>query len=113
MLLLVYEFQLSRENPFEKRLLPQNPFCGFGSNWLSLLDLSLVCALSINASSIVLLLRRFRFLHIRTVAAVLIWLVVALLILNSYFRSVWILLTAIVTVIIAVLIYFSPQLRKR
>jgi general stress protein CsbA len=52
-------------------------------------------------------------LHIRTVAAVLIWLVVALLILNSYFRSVWILLTAIVTVIIAVLIYFSPQLRKR
>jgi len=52
-------------------------------------------------------------MHIRTVAAILMWLVVVLLILNSYFRSVWIFLLAIAAIITIVLIYFSPQLRKR
>jgi len=52
-------------------------------------------------------------LHIRTMAAILIWLVVVLLILNNYFRSGWILLIVIATIIIAFLVYFSPQLRKR
>jgi len=52
-------------------------------------------------------------LHIRTVAAILMWLIVILLILNNYFRSGWIFWIAIAAMIITVLVYFSPQLRKR
>jgi len=53
-------------------------------------------------------------LHVRTIAAILMWLVVVLLILNNYFfRSGWVLLMVIATIIIAFLVYFSPQLRKR
>jgi len=52
-------------------------------------------------------------MHVRTVAVILMWLVVVLLILNSYFKSGWIFLIAIATIITTVLIYFSPQLRER
>ncbi len=51
-------------------------------------------------------------LQIRTVAAILIWFVAALLILNMRLRSVWMLLISIVMMIIAVVVYFIPRLRK-
>jgi nucleoside recognition membrane protein YjiH len=51
-------------------------------------------------------------LQIRTVAAILAWVVVALLLLNSIFRSEWILPISIVLTVIAVLVYFSPNIRK-
>jgi len=51
-------------------------------------------------------------LHIRTIAAILAWVDVALLIANFYFKSESILLMSIAIVIIAVLIYFIPRLRK-
>ncbi len=51
-------------------------------------------------------------LHIRTVAAILIWLVAALLILNMMFKSGWILLISIAMMITAVVIYFIPRLRR-
>jgi len=51
-------------------------------------------------------------LKIRTVAAILVWFVVALLLLNRFFRSEWILPIAIVLTVIAVLVYFSPRIRK-
>jgi len=51
-------------------------------------------------------------LQIRTVAAILIWFVAALLILNLMFRARWILLISIAIMIMAVVIYFIPRLRK-
>jgi len=52
-------------------------------------------------------------LHIRTISAILAWVVVSLLIANLYLKSELILLISIAIVIIAVLIYFIPRLRKR
>ena len=51
-------------------------------------------------------------LHIRTVATILIWFVVALLILNKFSRSGWIWLIAIAMTIMAVIVYFIPRIRK-
>ncbi|HDQ05454.1 MAG TPA: hypothetical protein ENN36_01875 [Candidatus Bathyarchaeota archaeon] len=51
-------------------------------------------------------------MQIRTVAAILAWCVVALLLLNSFFRSEWVLPISIVLTVIAVLVYFSPRLSK-
>lgn len=51
-------------------------------------------------------------MHIKTVAAIIAWFVVALLLLNNIFRSEWIMPIAIALTIIAVLAYFSPRLRK-
>ncbi|MDH5389904.1 MAG: hypothetical protein OEX10_01965 [Candidatus Bathyarchaeota archaeon] len=51
-------------------------------------------------------------MHIRTVAAILIWFVVALLILNKFLRSGWIWLISIAVMILAVIVYFIPRLRK-
>jgi len=51
-------------------------------------------------------------LQIRTVAAIIAWFVVALLLLNRVYRSEWILPIAIALTVIAVLVYFSPRLRK-
>jgi hypothetical protein len=51
-------------------------------------------------------------LQIRTVAVILMVFVVALLFLNGYFRSGWIWLTSIAMVIVAVIVYFIPTLRK-
>ena len=50
--------------------------------------------------------------HIRTVAAILMLFVVALLILNKFLRSEWIWLISIAIMIMAVLFYFIPRLRK-
>jgi len=50
--------------------------------------------------------------HIRTVAAILMLFVVALLILNKFLRSEWIWFMSIAIMIMAVLIYFIPRLRK-
>jgi nucleoside recognition membrane protein YjiH len=51
-------------------------------------------------------------MKIRTVAAIMVWFVVALLLLNMVFKSEWILPISITLTVIAVLIYFSPRLRK-
>ena len=51
-------------------------------------------------------------MHIRTVAAIMVWFVVVLLFLNRLLRSEWITPIAIVLTVIAVLVYFSPRLRK-
>ena len=51
-------------------------------------------------------------MHIKTFAAILVWLVVVLLLLNNAIRSEWILPIGIVLTIIAVLAYFSPRLKK-
>ncbi len=53
-----------------------------------------------------------RELHIRTVAAILIWIAVALLLLNNFFRSEWLFLIPIAFILLAVLLYFVPRLRK-
>jgi len=53
-----------------------------------------------------------RQLQIRTVAAIIVWVVVALLLLNRVLRSQWVLPISIALTIIAILVYFSPRLRK-
>jgi len=52
-------------------------------------------------------------LHVRTVLPILVWVAVALLILNIYLRSGWIFLVSITLVSIAVVIYFIPVIRAR
>jgi hypothetical protein len=51
--------------------------------------------------------------HVRTVAAILVWFVVALLLLNRLLKSEWILPISIVLTVIAVIIYFSPRFRRK
>ena len=51
-------------------------------------------------------------LHIRTLAAILMWFVLVLLLLNKFLGSEWIWLISITMVILAVLVYFIPRLRK-
>lgn len=51
-------------------------------------------------------------LQIRTVAAVVMLFVVALLFLNIYLRSGWIWLISIAMMIVAVIVYFIPTVRK-
>jgi heme/copper-type cytochrome/quinol oxidase subunit 2 len=51
-------------------------------------------------------------MHVRTLAAILLWFVVALLLLNRLLKSEYILPISIVLTVIAVLIYFSPRFRR-
>ena len=51
-------------------------------------------------------------MQIRTVSAIIVWFVVALLLLNNALRLDWIMPTAIALTVIAVILYFSPRLRK-
>ena len=51
-------------------------------------------------------------MHIRTVAAIIVWIVVAMLLLNRVLNSEWVLPLAIVLTAVAVLVYFSPNLKK-
>lgn len=51
-------------------------------------------------------------LQIRTVAAILAWIVVALLIINTSLKSEWIWLTSIALVVVALIAYFFPRLRE-
>jgi len=51
-------------------------------------------------------------LHVRTVAAILVWFVVVLLLLNNYLRSEWIFSISIALIILTVLIYFFLGRRK-
>ncbi|UCE43817.1 MAG: hypothetical protein JSV57_05560 [Candidatus Bathyarchaeota archaeon] len=51
-------------------------------------------------------------LQIRTIAAILMLFAVALLFLNSYLESGWVWLISVALVIVAVLVYFIPTLRK-
>jgi len=50
--------------------------------------------------------------QIRTLAAILAWIVVALLLLNGIIRSQWFIITSIVLAAFAVLLFFSPRWRK-
>jgi len=52
-------------------------------------------------------------LHVRTVAAIMMWFVVVLLILNRFLlKSGWIWLISVALTIMAVIVYFIPRLRK-
>ncbi|MDG6223071.1 MAG: hypothetical protein IAX21_01750 [Candidatus Bathyarchaeota archaeon] len=51
-------------------------------------------------------------IQIRTVAAILAWIVVALLLLNGMIKSQLVIIAAIVLTVIAVLLYFSPRFIK-
>ena len=52
-------------------------------------------------------------MHGRTVAAIMMWLVVALLILNRFLlKSGWIWVISITLILMAVILYFIPRLRK-
>jgi threonine/homoserine/homoserine lactone efflux protein len=50
--------------------------------------------------------------QVRTLAAILAWIVVALLLLNGMIRSVWVTVASIVLTGVAVLLYFSPRWTK-
>ena len=52
-------------------------------------------------------------MHVRTVLPILVWVAVALLILNIYLRSEWIFLMSIALIVAAVVIYFIPVIRVR
>lgn len=51
-------------------------------------------------------------MHIKTVAAILVWVVVVLLLLNNMLKSDVIMPIGITLTIIAVVAYFSPRLKK-
>lgn len=51
-------------------------------------------------------------LHHRTVSAILVWVAIALLILNGYLKSSWVFLIGVAMVIIAVVVYFIPRLSR-
>jgi hypothetical protein len=51
--------------------------------------------------------------QIRTVAAIIVWIVVALLLLNRIFMADWVLPIAIVLTAVALVIYFSPRFLKK
>jgi len=51
-------------------------------------------------------------LQIRTISAILAWIVVALLIANFTFKSELIILISVAIVVIAILIYFLPRFKK-
>ena len=52
-------------------------------------------------------------MQIRTVAAIIVWIVVALLLLNRIFMADWVLPIAIVLTAVALVIYFSPRFLKK
>jgi hypothetical protein len=52
-------------------------------------------------------------LQVRTVAVIIVWVVVVLLLLNRLFMLEWVTPLAIVLTVIAVLIYFSSRIRKK
>ena len=52
-------------------------------------------------------------LQIRTAAAIVMLFVVALLFLNVYLRSGWIWLISLAMMILGILLYFIPTLKKR
>ena len=72
---------------------------------------SIRCLLTYN-STLMKVLPEGVALQIRTIAVILMVFVVALLFLNSYLRSGLIWLTSIAMVIVAVIVYFIPTLRK-
>ena len=52
-------------------------------------------------------------MHVRTIAAIIVWIVVILLLLNRAIRLDWITPLSIGLTIVAVIIYFSPRFRKK
>ncbi|NIO37035.1 hypothetical protein GTO27_04960 [Candidatus Bathyarchaeota archaeon] len=52
-------------------------------------------------------------MHVRTVAAIIMWFTVVLLMLNRFLlKSGWIWLISVALAIVAFMIYFAPRLRK-
>ncbi len=51
-------------------------------------------------------------MHVRTVAAILVWVAAVLLLINTHFRSEWILLLSIALIVLTVVIYFRAGRRK-
>jgi ABC-type uncharacterized transport system permease subunit len=52
-------------------------------------------------------------MHIKTVAAILAWIVVALLLLNGLIKSQWVVIVAIILAAFAILLYFAPRFIKK
>jgi hypothetical protein len=52
-------------------------------------------------------------LNVRTVSAILVWVVAVLLMLNNYFRSELLFYGSIAMLVVAILVYFIPRLRKQ
>jgi hypothetical protein len=48
----------------------------------------------------------------KTISAILVWIAIAVLLLNGYFKSQWILLTGIAIVVIAITVYFFHRLTR-
>ena len=51
-------------------------------------------------------------MHIKTVAAILAWIAVALLLLNGLIKSQWVVIVAIILAAFAILLYFAPRFMK-
>ncbi|PVX26164.1 MAG: hypothetical protein CW691_02255 [Candidatus Bathyarchaeum sp.] len=54
-----------------------------------------------------------KYLQVRTIAAIIIWVAVILLFLNRAYKTEWLTPLAIVLTLGAVVVYFSPRLRKQ
>ena len=52
-------------------------------------------------------------LQIRTVAAIIIWIAVALLLLNRALMLDWVLPLALLLTVVAIIVYFSPRFTKK
>jgi hypothetical protein len=53
-----------------------------------------------------------RKLHNKTISAILVWIAIAMLLLNGYFKSQLVFLMGIVIVVIAIAVYFFQRLAK-
>ncbi len=48
----------------------------------------------------------------KTISAILVWIAIAILLLNGYFKSQWVFLIGIAVIVIAVTVYFFHRLTK-
>ena len=48
----------------------------------------------------------------KTISAILVWIAIAMLLLNGYFKSQWVWLIGVALVVIAVTVYFFQRLTK-
>ncbi len=48
----------------------------------------------------------------KTISAILVWIAIAVLLLNGYFKSQWVFLIGIAIIVIAVTVYFFHRLAK-
>jgi general stress protein CsbA len=57
-------------------------------------------------------LGRYAKLQNKTISAILVWIAIAMLLLNGYFKSQWIFLIGIAIVVIAITVYFFHRLTR-